>query len=61
MPHTLEPFDQDRLSGEIIRYKKEGYFVILILHWGGKFEGGLYPDRYQTKHARQFCRVTGQT
>ena len=55
-PIHLNLYNQERISGEIARYKDEGYFVILILHWGGKFEGGLYPDRYQTIQARQFVK-----
>ncbi len=53
-PIHLNLYDPELISGEIVRYKHEGYFVILILHWGGKFEGGLYPDRYQPDHARRF-------
>jgi len=55
-PIHLNLYNHERISGEIARYKKEGYFVILLLHWGGKFEGGLYPDRYQTKQARGFVK-----
>ena len=53
-PVHLNLYNPELISREIVRYKNEGYFVILILHWGGKFEGGLYPDRYQPEHARRF-------
>ncbi len=53
-PIHLNLYNRERISEEIRRYKDEGYFVILIFHWGGRFEGGLYPDRYQTRHTRHF-------
>lgn len=55
-PLHVNLYNQELIADEILRYKKEGYFVVLILHWGGKFEGGLYPDRYQAKHARLFMK-----
>ncbi len=55
-PLHLNLYDPGVISGEITRYKQLGYFVILLLHWGGKFEGGLYPDRYQPVDARRFVK-----
>lgn len=56
-PIHLNLYDKERILEEIRTYKTEGYFVILLLHWGGRFEGGLYPDRYQSRHARSFVKA----
>ena len=56
-PVHLNHYDPVRISHEIRTHKQKGFLVILLLHWGGKFEGGLYPDRYQTEDARSFVNA----
>jgi poly-gamma-glutamate capsule biosynthesis protein CapA/YwtB (metallophosphatase superfamily) len=53
-PIYLNYYNRETLSGEIRKYRESGHFVVLLLHWGGRFEGGIYPDRYQSSDARAF-------
>lgn len=53
-PVYVNHYDPDRISRDIRACKSEGCLVILLLHWGGRFEGGLYPDRYQPADAGKF-------
>lgn len=53
-PVYVNHYDPERISREIRTCKSEGCMVILLLHWGGRFEGGLYPDRYQPVDAGKF-------
>ena len=48
----LNYFDTDRATTEIKLLKEKTDYVILLLHWGGRVEGGLYPDWRQPKVAR---------
>lgn len=40
----LNWFEKKRGISDIKKYKKICDFVILYLHWGGRCEGGYYPD-----------------
>ena len=53
-PIQLNIYKKDSILSKIKNFKKEGFLVILFLHWGGKFEGGMYPDRYQPQDAREY-------
>ncbi|HDS07612.1 MAG TPA: CapA family protein [Bacteroides sp.] len=56
-PVHVNRYDPERISRDIRLCRSEGFGVILLLHWGGRFEGGLYPDRYQRADARKFIRA----
>lgn len=56
-PIVLNMFDEENIIQQIGENKKICDFVILILHWGGRFEGGKYPDFYQPKSAEKFIRA----
>ncbi len=53
-PVHLNFYQSAQISGTVRTFKDRGYFVVLLLHWGGRFEGGNYPDRYQPADAREF-------
>jgi poly-gamma-glutamate capsule biosynthesis protein CapA/YwtB (metallophosphatase superfamily) len=53
-PLFVNIYEKNRVIAEIKQYKKEQYFIVLLLHWGGKFEGGQFPDRYQQTDAKDF-------
>ncbi len=46
-------FDIDRAIREIEELKNKVNVVVLFLHWGGRVEGGLFPDWQQPKIARK--------
>lgn len=46
-------FDEKKVISHIIENKKKYDYVFLLLHWGGRCEGGLYPDWDQPKIARR--------
>lgn len=50
-------YQKDRVKKDIEKYKNDGYFVILLFHWGGKFEGGVFPDRYQHQDAIEYVKL----
>lgn len=52
----LNKYNKNQIINDIEKYKKEKYFVILLFHWGGRFEGGLYPDKYQYHDAKEFIK-----
>lgn len=48
----LNEFQPDKCLEDLRNYK--GYnFRIILMHWGGNFEGGLFPDFDQTALARK--------
>lgn len=51
-PVKLNWFKLENVKSEIVKYKKENYFVILYNHWGGNYENGYFPDKnlIQTGH-----------
>lgn len=48
----LNLFDKGKAIEDIQRIKPHVNHVVLQLHWGGKVEGGLFPDFYQRKLAK---------
>jgi poly-gamma-glutamate capsule biosynthesis protein CapA/YwtB (metallophosphatase superfamily) len=42
-------FQTEKVIDDIQKLKPKVNHVVLILHWGGRVEGGLYPDWYQPK------------
>lgn len=53
----VSEYNVDRLVSLISKYSGGGYKVIMYMHWGGHFEGGIYPGRKQVKEARIFIRA----
>lgn len=45
--------DKERLIEDIKQWRRGSDYIILLLHWGGRFESGMYPDVEQiaTAHA----------
>lgn len=49
----LNSFNEDKVISDIQMLKPQVNHVVLLLHWGGRVEGGLYPDWDQPKLARK--------
>ena len=49
----LNVFDLDQCIKDISELKKHVRHVVVLLHWGGRVEGGLFPDWNQPTIARQ--------
>ncbi len=49
----LNLFNIAKCIDEIKNLKKKVNHVVLLLHWGGRVEGGLFPDWDQPKIARE--------
>jgi hypothetical protein len=49
-------YQKSRILNDIEKYKREKYFVVLLFHWGGRFEGGRYPDKYQYLDALEYVK-----
>lgn len=56
-PIHLNMYDKEKIIGDIKQYKELGFTVIPMLHWGGRFEGGKYPDKYQPRDAKVFIQA----
>lgn len=54
---NLNWFDIDKTIFEINKIKGKVNHIIVVLHWGGRVEGGLYPDYDQPKIARRLIDV----
>ncbi len=50
----LNWFNENKIINDIRKYRKDVDFIILLLHWGGKLEGGYYPEIEQPKIAKKF-------
>ncbi len=48
----LNYFEKEKAIGDIDRYKSD-YTIVILMHWGGRFEGGLFPDRNQPVIAKE--------
>lgn len=48
----LNNFHLKNCLNDLMQYKDCDYRVV-IMHWGGRFEGGLYPDFYQLDLAKK--------
>jgi len=49
----LNTFNLEKTVDCIKDIRKEVDHIVLLMHWGGRVEGGLYPDWEQPKIARQ--------
>lgn len=49
----LNYFDINKIKSDIKKYKQKVDYVIVLLHWGGRLEGGNYPDYDQPKIAKK--------
>jgi hypothetical protein len=49
----LNYFNIEEVINDINSFKKEVDYLILLIHWGGRVEGGFYPDWDQPKIARK--------
>jgi len=49
----LNIFNLRKTMTDIVRLKQKVDHVVLLLHWGGRVEGGLYPDFDQPKIAKE--------
>jgi len=50
----LNWFNENKIINDIRKYRKDVDFMILLLHWGGKVEGGYYPEIEQPEIAKKF-------
>lgn len=50
----LNFLEREKVLGFIKENKNKVNHIILLLHWGGKVEGGYYPDFDQLSLAREF-------
>jgi len=48
----LNEFKLENCLNDLLKYKNH-HFRIVLMHWGGRFEGGLYPDFDQMALARK--------
>jgi hypothetical protein len=46
-------FDVQNVKNKIEEIKNKVHHIVVILHWGGKVEGGSYPDLNQPKIAKE--------
>jgi len=49
----LNIFDLEKCKQDIEKLKQKVNHIVLLLHWGGRVEGGLFPDWDQPKIARE--------
>ncbi len=56
-PVHLNLYQKEKIVAEVGSWRSRGFEVILLLHWGGRFEGGRYPDRYQVSDAKAFTKA----
>lgn len=49
----LNTFHQETCIDDLVSIKEDVDFRIVILHWGGRVEGGLYPDFNQPSLAKK--------
>ena len=54
---NLNWFNLDKTIAEIKQIRDKVNHIVIILHWGGRVEGGLYPDFDQPKIARKLIDV----
>jgi hypothetical protein len=53
----LNVYSLDKIQNDIEYLKNKCDHIVLILHWGGKYEGGYYPEMQQVKDAQFFSRL----
>ncbi len=47
-PIKLNWFDEEKIRIDILKYRNDSNFVVLLLHWGGDYEGHNYPNPKQS-------------
>ncbi|MCK4664906.1 MAG: CapA family protein [Bacteroidales bacterium] len=52
-PIFLNYFDITKIKNDIKKYRQKVDYVIVLLHWGGRLEGGNYPDSDQPEIAKK--------
>ncbi|MBU1097089.1 MAG: CapA family protein [Bacteroidetes bacterium] len=52
-PIILNYFAEDSVTKEIKELKDSVDHIVLLLHWGGRVEGGMFPDYDQPQLARR--------
>lgn len=50
----LNYYNPSKILLDINSLRKKVDHVILLLHWGGKYEGGYFPDKYQLSDGKAF-------
>ena len=50
---SLNWFEEEKVKQDIIKYKNKVDHIVLLLHWGGDFEGAHYPNIEQSNIARR--------
>ncbi len=53
----LNLFDEEKVIFDIKKYKEQTEKIILCLHWGGRCEGGFYPDWEQPGIAKRLINA----
>lgn len=53
----LNTYALDKVEKDVESLKQKCDYIVLILHWGGKYEGGYYPEMQQVKDAQFFSRL----
>lgn len=53
----LNIFDIERAKKDICKLRSSVDYVVIIMHWGGKVEGGLFPDYIQPVTARKLVDI----
>ena len=46
-------YDLDKIQADISNLKKKVDQIVVLLHWGGDYEGGYYPNTVQSSEARE--------
>lgn len=55
-PIFLNYYNEEKIISTIKTYKNKDYKIVLLFHWGGRLEGGRYPDLYQIQDAKKFIQ-----
>jgi len=50
-PVCINFFSLSNAIDDIRSHRAQADYIVVLLHWGGRFEGGFYPDRNQPRIA----------
>lgn len=50
----LNYYDKELIINKIKQYKGVVDFIVLLIHWGAKIEGGYFPDYYMFNDSKNF-------
>lgn len=53
----LNTYEVKKIVRDIKALKEKCHHVILLLHWGGSFEGGYFPEKHQIRDAEKFSKA----